>query len=93
MKSILQTNEQCFLCGSKGQLETHHIFFGNPGRQISEQHGFKIRLCPNCHRISSNSPHQNRTTDLALKRICQKAYENQGHSTEEFINLVGRNYL
>lgn len=61
MKSILQTNEQCFLCGSKGQLETHHIFFGNPGRQISEQYGFKIRLCPNCHRISSNSPHQNRT--------------------------------
>ena len=93
MKSILQVTEQCFFCGSKGQLETHHIFFGNPGRQISEKHGFKIRLCPDCHRLNENSPHRNRTADLELKCICQKEYERQGHSREEFIRLIGRNYL
>ena len=93
MKSILQQNERCFLCGLKGTLETHHIFFGNPGRQISEKNGFKVRLCPSCHRLAPYSPHQNRETDLELKKACQRAYEAQGHTREEFIKLVGRNYL
>lgn len=93
MKSILHSSDRCFLCGERGQLEEHHIFFGNPGRKISEKHGFKIRLCPSCHRLSPNAPHRNRTTDLELKRICQKAYEEQGNTREEFIELIGRNYL
>lgn len=93
MKSILHSSDRCFLCGERGQLEEHHIFFGNPGRKISEKHGFKIRLCPYCHRLSPNAPHRNRTTDLELKRICQKAYEEQGNTREEFIELIGRNYL
>lgn len=93
MKSILQTVEQCFFCGSGKPLETHHIFFGNPGRQISEKNGFKVRLCPACHRISKESPHRCRETDLRLKQLCQKTYEAQGHTREEFISLVGRNYL
>lgn len=93
MKSILHNSDRCFLCGERGQLEEHHIFFGNPGRKISEKHGFKIRLCPSCHRLSPNAPHRNRTTDLELKRICQKAYEEQGHTRDEFIELIGRNYL
>ena len=93
MKSILHSSDRCFLCGERGQLEEHHIFFGNPGRKISEKHGFKIRLCPSCHRLSPNAPHRNRTTDLELKRICQKAYEEQGNTREEFIALIGRNYL
>ena len=93
MKSILHSSDRCFLCGERGQLEEHHIFFGNPGRKISEKHGFKIRLCPYCHRLNPNAPHRNRTTDLELKRICQKAYEEQGNTREEFIALIGRNYL
>ena len=93
MKSILHSSDRCFLCGERGQLEEHHIFFGNPGRKISEKHGFKIRLCPYCHRLSPNAPHRNRTTDLELKRICQKAYEEQGRTRDEFIELIGRNYL
>ena len=92
MKSILQTTEQCFFCGERGQLETHHIFFGNPGRQISEKHGFKVRLCPAWHRLNENRPHRNRAVDLELKQRCQKEYE-KTHSREEFIRLIGRNYL
>lgn len=92
MKSILQNSEHCFLCGERGQLETHHIFFGNPGRQISERNGFKVRLCPSCHRLGENAPHRNRNTDLELKQLCQRAYE-QDHTREEFIELIGRNYL
>ena len=92
MKSIIQQSECCYFCGSHGPLETHHIFFGNPGRKISEQQGFKVRLCPECHRTGKKSPHRDRDTDLMLKRICQRAFE-VTHSREEFIKLIGRNYL
>ena len=92
MKSIIQQSNGCYFCGSTGLLEEHHIFFGNPGRKISEKHGFKVRLCPECHRTGKKSPHQDRDTDLMLKRICQRAFE-VTHSREEFIKLIGRNYL
>ena len=70
MKSIIQQSNGCFFCGSTGLLEEHHIFFGNPGRKISEKNGFKVRLCPYCHRIDGVSPHKNRNNDLIalLKR-------------------------
>lgn len=93
MQSIIQQTERCYLCNGKYNLETHHIFFGNPGRRISDDNGFTVRLCADCHKWSKTSPHRNRQTDLMLKEICQAAYEKQGHSREEFINLIGRNYL
>ena len=92
MKSIIQQSNGCFFCGSTGLLEEHHNFFGNPGRKISEKNGFKVRLCPYCHRIDGVSPHKNRNNDLMLKRLCQREFE-KTHSREEFIKLVGRNYL
>ena len=92
MKSIIQQSNGCYFCGSTGLLEEHHIFFGNPGRKISEKNGFKVRLCPYCHRIDGVSPHKNRNNDLMLKRLCQREFE-KTHSREEFIKLVGRNYL
>lgn len=93
MQSIIQKTEQCYFCGSRYNLETHHIFFGNPGRKISDKNGFTVRLCADCHKWNRLSPHRNRKTDLVLKKTCQQAYEAQGHSREEFIKLVGRNYL
>lgn len=92
MKSIIQQSNGCFFCGSTGLLEEHHIFFGNPRRKISEKNGFKVNLCPYCHRIDGVSPHKNRNNDLMLKRLCQREFE-KTHSREEFIKLVGRNYL
>ena len=93
MQSIIQKTEQCYFCGSRSNLETHHIYFGNPWRKISDKNGFTVRLCSECHKVNENSPHRNRAKDLYLKCICQIAYEAQGHSREEFIKLIGRNYL
>lgn len=31
--------------------------------------------------------------DHELKRVCQQAYEAEGHTREAFIRLIGRNYL
>lgn len=37
MKSILQNKKECYVCGLYAPLECHHIYFGNPNRNISEK--------------------------------------------------------
>lgn len=103
--SILHRKDgTCFLCAclrgdfSKKQLEEHHIFYG-PNRSISEEEGLKVYLCHSHHQYAYASDpeavHANpksKTSDLFLKRIAQEAYE-KTHSREDFIRLIGRNYL
>lgn len=51
----------------------------------------KVWLTPEYHR-GKNGPHQDRQTDLLLKRVCQRKFE-ETHSREEFMEIIGRNYL
>ena len=82
----------CVNCGKYG-TEVHHIFYGTGQRKISEKLGFKVRLCPSCHRGQPQGVHGgNRELDLKLKREFQTRYE-LTHTREEFIKLIGRNYL
>jgi hypothetical protein len=98
MKSIIQSEKKCFLCGQNheygpNRLEEHHIFFGNPDRKHSEKHGLKVYLCGDaCHRNGSKSPHKNRAVDIGLKAMAQSVFE-ETHSREEFMSIFGRNYL
>lgn len=95
MNSILEPLEYdwCYECGRTGCLEEHHIFFGNPDRQHSEDTGLKIHLCARCHRYAKTGVHGgNRELDLKLKRKAQEAFE-QKHTRAEFMSLFGRNYL
>lgn len=41
MKSIIQREKQCLICGS-WNIEDHHIFFGNANRKQSEKYGLKV---------------------------------------------------
>lgn len=90
-KSIIQKEKRCFIhnCGATN-IEDHHIFFG-PLRKISEKHGFKVWLCAEHHR-GQIGPHHNTDANLVLKRICQATFE-INHSREEFMKIIGRNYL
>ncbi len=90
MKSILQEDKKCFICGNTCVHE-HHIYFG-ANRKISEQNGFKVYLCPAHHNMSDYGVHFNRELDLQLKQLCQSKYE-ETHSREEFIELIKRSYL
>lgn len=92
MKSILQSEKVCYVTGRTSPLHKHHIYFGNPLRQISEDNGFWVWLVPELHNASNNGVHFNREFDLALKRECQAEYE-KSHSRDEFIKLIGRSYL
>lgn len=44
MKSIIQTEKSCFLCGRETCLEKHHVFAGVANRKISEREGLWVWL-------------------------------------------------
>ena len=93
MKSIIQDNKECFMTGDTSNLHKHHIYFG-ANRKVSEEYGFWCWLRWDCHIANSPNPtpHNDRQTDLNLKRYCQSLYEEK-HSREEFIKLIGRSYI
>lgn len=89
--SILQDEKKCYVCGVTKYLHKHHIF-GGPNRDISEREGFYIWLTPHWHNAGDQGIHFNKEFDLKVKRECQAKYE-ETHSREEFMALIGRNYL
>lgn len=93
-KSILQSEKKCYITGRTYNLHKHHIYCGNPLRRISEENGFWVYLIGELHNQSNNGVHciNGHELDLSLKRDCQRKYE-ETHSREEFVNLIGRNYL
>ena len=92
MKSILQTNKECYVCKTTYNLHLHHIYFG-PNRKVSDKNGFVVHLCQ-YHHEGTYGVHGKYGNELnkKLKQECQKKYE-QAHTREEFIKLIGRNYL
>lgn len=93
MKSIIQTEKECFICGCCRNLESHHIFYGNPNRKLSEKYGLKVWLCPYDHRDNKNGVHGQAVEKRRyLEQIAQKTFE-KNHSRKEFIQIFGENYL
>lgn len=92
--SIIQDDKQCIICGSQYQLEYHHIFMG-ANRKISDANGFTCWLCNSCHTGSNDAVHgkYGHDNDLMLKQMAQQAYEDLGHTTEQFRQIIGKSYL
>ncbi len=91
--SILCKDEACIVCGQRHGLERHHVMFGNPRRQLAEEDGLWVWLCPEHHRgtygVHGRDGHE---LDSVLKRYAQRIYE-QTHSREEWMERYRRNYL
>lgn len=93
--SIIQPKDgRCYLCmmlrgdnAYKPWLHEHHIF-GGPRRKKSEAEGLKVYLCPEHHELI----HHSNILSLSLKRTAQAEYE-KTHTRQEFMNLMGKNYL
>lgn len=93
--SILQDEKKCYITGYEGDgLDCHHIYFGTGNRRISDENGFWVWLRHDFHIENSpnNTPHNDKKVDLWLKQDCQRKFE-ETHSREEFMELIGRNYL
>lgn len=85
--SILTENlEQCFICKSP-YVEIHEVF-GGRNRKISMQNGFCVPLCHNHHQQATLDNEKS----LFLKRKMQAKFE-ETHTREEFMRLIGKNYL
>ena len=78
----------CYICNRLTETARHEIYFGTANRKNSKKHGLWVNLCPDCHR----RVHRDRNTDLWLKKLGQRKYE-QTHTRDEFVKLIGRNYL
>lgn len=84
--SILTDKKTCFICG-KSPCDTHEIW-GGCNRQVSMKNGFCVPLCRECHEYITNNSY----LSFKLKEICQKKFE-ETHTHEEFMKLIGKNYL
>lgn len=85
-------------------MEEHHVF-GGVNRKASEKYGLKVYLCKYHHtgdiNGSSQAVHENRETDLWLKKRAQYAWERKyakhlhesEEANEEFREIFGKNYL
>lgn len=92
MKTVLQSEKECIVCGTTYNLHDHHIFFGSRRKQ-SEKRGLKVWLCANHHNMSNDGVHHNRVLDLKLKRFAQKYYEENYGTREDFRKEFGKSYL
>lgn len=90
-RSIVDDRQRCYKCGTIFNLHKHHIY-GGPNRKVSEREGFFIYLCARHHNLSDEGIHFDKSFDLEVKQECQSKYE-ESHSRDEFMELIGRNYL
>lgn len=92
MKSIIQSEKECFVCKTTYGLHEHHIFEGTGRRKQSEKYGMKIWLCGRHHNLSNEGVHFNKELDLRIKRIAQKKFE-ETYKDLDFIKIFGRNFI
>ena len=92
MKTVLQSEKVCFVCGTPFNLHSHHIFFG-ANRKNAERRGLKVWLCVHHHTGSNEAVHNNRQLDLKLKQMAQEYYEAHYGTRQQFMQEFGRNYL
>lgn len=94
MKSIIQKEKECFICGRVHGLDEHHVF-GGARRKLSEKYGLKVWLCHNtCHIFGNRSVHKNAEADRFVKAAAQRcAMEEYNWSIEDFIGIFGRSYI
>jgi hypothetical protein len=93
VKSLLQLNNACYICGTTLNLHLHHIFYGTANRKLSDEDGCVVYLCQR-HHTGAAGVHHNRKIDLTLKARCQIEWQKQNNkTTEDFIKRYGRSYL
>ena len=92
MRSIIQTEKECYITGCTFNLHEHHVY-GGSRRKISEKYGLKIWLRSDWHNIADYSVHRDTELDKRIKAEVQElAMKHYGWTVEDFIRLFGKNY-
>ena len=91
MKSIMQTEQCCYICGSTRNLELHHVMSGTANRRLSDRYGLVVFLCRD-HHTGSIGVHNDIILKERLERDAQRAYESiYGHRA--WMQMFRKNYL
>lgn len=83
--------EHCYFTRSD-RVERHHIYPGF-NRKKCEKYGYVIPLRPDLHPNGAQAGSTWKEIDNYLRRACQKDYEKNHGTREDFIKEFGRNYL
>lgn len=95
LKSILTDDMgHCYITGNPN-VAIHHVFPGTGRREICEKYGFVVPLSPELHNASDDSVHNNPNVglDLILKERCQRYFESNFGTREDFISIFGKSYI
>lgn len=91
---ITNDMEHCLVCGTTQNIHKHEIFFGTGKRQLSIKYGLVVPLCGKHHNLSNVGVHFDSMLNEKLHTLGQeKAMKYYEWTTEDFINIFGRNYL
>lgn len=93
--SILQADLSCCYVTGSTNVAIHHVFPGSGRRTHCEKYGFIVALRPDYHNMSGYSVHDNpnKGLDLELKQSCQRYFEEQCGSRDEFRTIFKMSYL
>lgn len=94
MKSIIQTNKECYICYCKNVLHLHHIIYGK-NRKKADEDKLVVYLCYE-HHEGTNGVHgkNGKELDIKLKKIAEKRWlETYNKTIDDFISRYGKNYL
>ena len=92
-KSVIQSEKECYVCGTTYNLHDHHIIYGYANRKLSEKYGLKVWLCAEHHNMGNQGVHFNKELDTHLKEKAQEYFESNYGTREEFMEIFGRSYL
>ena len=92
MKSVIQIEKRCFVCGTTLNLHDHHIFYGTANRKMAEKFGLKVFLCQE-HHTGSHGVHFNKALDEGLKILSQSKFEELYGCRKDFIREYGKSVL
>lgn len=92
MKSIIQTEKECYVCHTTYNLQVHHIIYGTANRKQSEKYGLKVCLCQE-HHTGNTGVHFKRSLDLHLKKLAQEKFNAVYGANKSFLEVFGKNYI
>lgn len=93
MKSIIQTDRECYVTGRTDNLHKHHCIHGKGRRPLSDKYGLWVYITGEYHNQSNKGIHTgNSELDLHIKQVAQRTFEEK-HSHELFMEIFGENYL
>lgn len=91
-RSIIQTEKECYVCGTTYNLHEHHCIYGTANRKQSEKYGLKVWLCLE-HHTGQRGVHHNKDLDTQLKKLAQARFEAEYGQNIRFRDVFGKNYI